>query len=59
MNWDITRIELSKMISNYAIKTLKKKWDTSKKCVFTDVTPELDKQYDNWVTNACQLGLMW
>ena len=58
MNWEVTRIALAKMISNYAIKTLKKKWDTSKKCVFTDVTSDLDKQYDNWVTNACQLWLM-
>ena len=59
MNWEITRIALAKMISNYAIKSLKKKWDVSKKCVFTDVSSDLDKQYDNWVTNACQLWLMW
>ena len=58
MNWEVTRIALAKMISNYAIKTLKKKWDTTKKCVFTDVTSDLDKQYDNWVTIACQLWLM-
>jgi iron only hydrogenase large subunit-like protein len=43
----ITTRELAKMISNYAIKTLKKKKDTSKKCVFTDVTSDLDLQYDN------------
>jgi hypothetical protein len=35
------------MISNYAIKTVKKKKDTSKKCAFTDVTSDLDLQYDN------------
>ena len=58
MNWEISRIELAKMISNYAIKILNKKWDTTKKCVFTDVISDLDKQYDNWVTNACQLWLM-
>ena len=59
MNWEITRIELSKMISNYATKILKKKVDASKKCVFTDITSKIDKQYDNWVTKACQLWLMW
>ena len=59
MNWEITRIALAKMVSNYAMNNLKKKWDMSKKCVFTDVTSDLDKQYDNWVTNACQLWLMW
>ena len=58
MKWNVTRIALAKMISNYAVKTLKKKWDTTKKCVFTDVTSDLDKQYDKWVTNACQLWLM-
>ena len=59
MKWEVTRIELAKMISNYAVKTLKKKGDTSKECVFTDVTSDLDLQYDKWVTNACQLWLMW
>ena len=34
------------MISNYAINTLKKEKDTSKKCVFVDVTGDLDLQYD-------------
>ncbi len=59
MNWDITRIELSKMISNYVINVLKKTSDTSRRCIFTDITSELDYQYDNWVTKACQLWLMW
>ena len=59
MKWEVTRIELAKMISNYAIKSLKKKKDSSKKCVFTDVTSDLDLQYDKWVTNICQLWLMW
>lgn len=59
MKWEVSRIALAKMISNYAVKTLKKKGDSSKKCVFTDVTSDLDKQYDKWVTTACQLWLMW
>ena len=58
MNWEITRIELSKMISNYVINVLEKKLDNSKKCQFFDITAELDKQYDNRVTKACQLWLM-
>ena len=58
MNWEVTRIALAKMISNYALKNLKKKWDTIKKCIFADVDSDLDKRYDNWVTNACQLWLM-
>jgi hypothetical protein len=59
MYWSITRIELSKMISNYAINVLNKKVDTSKKCQFSDVSDKLNSQYDLWVTKACQLWLMW
>jgi len=59
MYGEITRIELSKMISNYAINVLKKKPDTSKKCEFSDVSDKLNTQYDLWVTKACQLWLMW
>ena len=59
MYWSITRIELSKMISNYAINVLNKKVDTSKKCQFSDVSDKLNSQYDLWVIKACQLWLMW
>lgn len=59
MYWTITRIELSKMISNYAINILKKNPDTSKKCQFSDISDRLNSQYDSWVTKACQLWLMW
>ena len=59
MYGEITRIELSKMISNYAINILKKKPDTSKKCEFSDVSDKLNIQYDSWVVNSCQLWLMW
>lgn len=59
MYGEITRIELSKMISNYAMNILKKKPDTSKKCEFSDVSDKLNIQYDLWVVNSCQLWLMW
>ena len=59
MYGEITRIALSKMISNYAINVLNKKPDTTKKCEFTDISDKLNKQYDSWVTKACQLWLMW
>ena len=55
---EITRIELSKMISNYAINVLKKDPDKSKECKFSDIREILDNQYDNWVSKACQLWLM-
>ena len=54
----LTRVAMAKMIANYATTVLWLEADTSAKCTFTDVTAALDAQYDNWVTNACQLGLM-
>lgn len=55
----LTRIAMAKMLSNYAINTLWLTPDTTKDCTFTDVSLYLDAQYDNWVTKACQLWLMW
>jgi len=55
---NLTRIQMAKMLSNYAINTLWLTPDTSKDCYFSDVSSELDYKYDNWVTKACQLGLM-
>jgi len=54
----LTRIALAKMISNYAMEVLGLTPDTDKDCEFSDVSETLDAQYDNGVTNACQLGLM-
>lgn len=58
MNGNLTRVALAKMISNYVLDLGLQTPDTSKKCSFSDVSTALDTQYDNWVTNACQLGLM-
>lgn len=59
MKWELTRAELAKMISNYAINILwhqpNKTWD----CLFNDVSSELNNKYNNWITNACQLWIMW
>jgi hypothetical protein len=59
MNTEMTRIEMAKMLSNYAINVLWKKPDTTKKVLFDDVSSKLDKQYDDAVTKAYQLGIMW
>ena len=55
----LTRIAMAKMLSNYAINILGLTPDTTKDCTFTDVSLYLDAQYDNWVTKACQLWIMW
>lgn len=59
MNWRLKRIEMAKMLSNYAIRTLWKIPDTSKSIAFWDVSSSLDAQYGNWVTLAYQLWIMW
>lgn len=59
MNWTLTRIAMAKMVSQYAMNVLLLEPDTTVKCLFSDVSSSLDAQYDNWVTLACQLWLMW
>jgi hypothetical protein len=58
MYGSLTRIAMAKMMANYAVEVLGKTPDTTKECSFPDVSEELDAQYDNGVTKACQLGLM-
>ena len=59
INGSLTRIAMAKMISNFAINVLWLKPDTSVDCLFWDVSKDLDSQYNFWVTQACQLWLMW
>ena len=60
MDTELTRIQMAKMVSNYAINVLWQEPDISKWTVqFKDVTDEMDKQYDNAVTKAYQLWIMW
>jgi len=60
MSWKLTRIQMAKMLSNYAINVLWKQPDISRWAItFKDVTDKVDKQYDNWVTLAYQLWIMW
>lgn len=57
--WKLTRAELAKMISYFAINLLWKELDLNKECTFLDVSDELDYRYNSWLTYACQLWLMW
>ena len=60
MNTNLTRIQMAKMLSNFAINVLWEEPDPEKWIVkFNDVTNKMDKQYDNAVTKAYQLGIMW
>ena len=58
MKWRITRAELAKMISNYAINVLWKDVNVNNECVFDDVSDAFDKRYDYWILHSCQLWLM-
>lgn len=59
MKWELTRIAMAKMLSNYAIKVLWKTPDYTKSCAFSDVTTEQNAKYDNGVLLSCQLWIMW
>ena len=60
MNWKLTRIQMAKMLSQYAINVLWKEPDISKWVVdFSDVTRKMNKDYDDGVTLAYQLWIMW
>lgn len=58
MESPLTRIAMAKMLSQYAINVLGKTPDTGKNISFPDVSPELDAQYNSWVTLAYQLWIM-
>jgi len=59
MNGKLTRIAMAKMLSQYAMNVLWQTPDTSKTIKFRDVTSKKDADYDNWVTLAYQLWIMW
>ena len=59
MESPLTRIAMAKMLSQYAINILGKTPDTSRTVSFPDVSAELDAQYNNGVTLAYQLWIMW
>ena len=56
----LTRVAMAKMLSQYAINVLGQAPDTSKVVpTFSDVDEQLNADYNNWVTLAYQLGIMW
>jgi hypothetical protein len=57
MEGNITRSELAKMISEFAIKVLKKQPDYQNNCVFDDSIEE-SEEVQFYITTSCQLGLM-
>ena len=59
IDWNLTRIAMAKMLSQYAINVLWMKPDKSKNNQFKDVSDKLDWDYDDWVTLAYQLWIMW
>ena len=59
MEWNLTRIEMAKMLSKYATNVLWKKPANKVIPKFSDITEELDAEYDYWVSLAYQLWIMW
>ncbi len=50
---------MAKMLSQYAITVRWMKPDETKNNKFKDVPDKLNSDYDNWVTLAYQLWIMW
>ena len=60
IDWKLTRIQMAKMLSQYAINVLWQSPDISKWVInFNDVTNKMNKDYDDGVTLAYQLWIMW
>ena len=59
MNWQLTRIAMAKMLSNYAINVLWKKPENIKVPEFYDVSEKLNNDYWWAVNLAYQLWIMW
>jgi len=55
----LTRIAMAKMLSQYAINILGKKPANIIVPKFTDITDELNEEYNFWVSLAYQLWIMW
>ena len=58
INGKVTREQLAKMITQYAIKVMHKKADTKLSCVFPDILHE-SAEMRFYIKTSCQLGLMW
>ena len=59
MNWKLTRIAMAKMLSQYAMNVLGQKPANIVTPKFNDVTDKQNSDYDDWVTLAYQLWIMW
>ena len=59
MNWKLTRIAMAKMLSQYAINVLWQKPANIVTPKFNDVTNKQNADYDDGVTLAYQLWIMW
>ena len=59
MTWNLTRIQMAKMLSYYAINIMWKKPDETRNNKFNDVSEKLNSDYNSGVTLAYQLWIMW
>lgn len=57
MNGGLIRIDAAKMIVNFAMNVLDRRPDSTKKCVFNDMTDQ-SVETQEYALKACQLGLM-
>lgn len=58
MEWWLTRIAMSKMLSEYAINVLWYDYDWNQNCYFWDVSYDMNNAYNDWVCKAFSLWIM-
>ena len=59
MYWNLTRIQMAKMLSQYAINVMWKQPNKNINNQFNDVSDEQNSKYDDAVTLSYQLWIMW
>ena len=56
--WNLTRVHMAKMMSNYDIKIMSGIIDTWRQCNFKDITNQ-SSEMKSYIKLSCQLGIMW
>ena len=59
MYWNLTRIQMAKMLSQYAINVMWKQPNKNINNQINDVSDEQNSKYDDAVTLSYQLWIMW
>lgn len=57
IKWHLTRAQMAKMITRYAMEVLWKELDDTRECAFSDINDQ-SRDLRSYIRNICQLGFM-